>query len=218
MKRKPGMERNVTTTATYIGTMRKAAMAAVVAFASLGATAPANAATHLVDVIASGTITSGSDANNLLGQGTNLAGLSYTLSVTYPAPGANYNVTPGTDATDIFNTGLPSSAFLTIGSGQQSTIFTLNYCDSLVQSPTDLLVNTSGTDAAGNLLTVSQFVFGGASIFGSPDLQTAATYTLTGGDSASDSYTWTNANDSRTVTFSGAPTSVQLQMPEPVSI
>ena len=196
----------------------KALFVAGVAALALGASSRANAGTQYIDVTTSGTISSGTDTTNLLGLGNSLVGDNYTLSVIYPAPGANYNVDTGSDASDIFDTGLPSSVLLKIANTTQSTIFTISYGASLIQSTTDLVVNTSGADASGNLLSVGQDIFGGSNIFASPDLQTWASYLLTGSDSGTDTYSWSNANDTQSVNFTGTPSSVLIQIPEPVSL
>ena len=171
-----------------------------------------------VDVTTNGTISSGTDSGNLLGLGTNLAGDNYTLSVLFPAPSTNYYSNPGVSASDIFNTGLPATVSFTINGVSLVTQLTSNYGSTLLEDLTDLTTSLSGIDANAYTVSINQSITTASNFTNSPDLQTIGSYTLGGSDTGSDTYNWSNADSSKTISFSGNTTSVSIAVPEPASL
>ena len=79
------------------------------------------------------------------------------------------------------------------------------------------MANLSGNDAAGNFASASQSISSANNFIPYADLQTSFSYTLGAGDTGSDSYAFSNATDSQSVSFSGTSASVVFAVPEPAT-
>ncbi len=164
-----------------------------------------------------GTITSVSDATNLLGAGASLVGAAYTLSVGYSGVGSGYYTNgTGSFASDTGDA-IPGSITLTIGGTTISTALLFNTAATLTEDPYDLYATNSGNDAAGNDAYALQNFTTAAPAIAYADLQNSFTYLLTGADSGSDSYSFANAANTRTVSISGTESSIAFAVPEPAT-
>ena len=192
-------------------TSRKALLVAATLAACALAAGAADAAN--ITIITMGTITSGSDASDLFGAGANLAGDPYTLVVEYDALGASY-FTDGSFGSDIGDP-ITGSVTATIDGTAFTSALLTDTSASLIEDLTDVFSGNSGNDAAGDFTDVSQNVSSANSFVPVADLQTDFFYAVQPGDSGLDSYLFTNAADTETVSFTGAPDSVEQLVPEP---
>ncbi len=178
-----------------------------------------------IAVITTGIITSGTDASNLFGTGnTNLAGDAYTLAVYYDYLGPNYFTTGnGTFASDFETPGVGGYVKATVDGHSVTTPLTNAFSSSLSETLYGLTAATQGTDAAGNYVNVAQTL---ACSFTSAcipyaDLLTPFFHSLGPLDFGADTYTYQGAgfpNPAAPVAnFSGTPTSMDFQIPEPAS-
>jgi polygalacturonase len=169
-------------------------------------------------ITTTGIISSGTDSTDLFGAGTNMAGDSYTLVVYYDALGPNY-FTDGTGSFAI-DIGDPIQGFVTATVNGQSLTTPLQNLTSatLVEDNYDLFAANSGNDAAGNFAIVSQNIECGNTCVPYADLLTPFLYALQPVDYGLDTYSFTNAANTATASFTGTPASMDLQItPEPGS-
>ena len=168
-------------------------------------------------ITTSGVISSGSDPTDLLGAGTDLTGDSYSLTVKYDDLGPSYFTDgSGTFASDI---GDPLTGYVVVTVDHHSlfTALQVGTSASLVEDLYDLFATNNGNDAAGNFADVSQNLQCASTCVPYADLQTKFSYTLQPGDLGVDTYSFTNAGGTATVSFTGASTSLSMLVPEPTS-
>ncbi|MDP9095479.1 MAG: PEP-CTERM sorting domain-containing protein, partial [Pseudomonadota bacterium] len=168
-------------------------------------------------ITTTGVVNSGSDPANLLGAGTGLIGSTYVLTLAYSGLGAGY-YTDGAggfalDAGDA----IPGSISVAIGGRTLSTVLLNNTASSLVQDPADLNASNSGNDSAGNFAYALQNLSATGAVAPFADLQTSFSYKLSGGDTGVDSFSFSNAANTRTVSFGGTESSVRFAVPEPAT-
>lgn len=188
---------------------------------ALGGLAANPASAHSITITTTGTITSGSDAADLFGLGSSLAGDQYLLVVTYNSLGPSYSTNGlGTFATDIGDP-LTGTVTATIRNGAATGTLTSAIVNlssaTLIEDLSDLYATNSGTDGSGNFTYAEQDVIGAADFIPNANLQTGFAYTLGVGDSGSDGYSYSNAADTETASFSGTPSSISAAIPEPTS-
>ena len=172
----------------------------------VGAQRPATPGKLLITT--TGIISSGTDSAGLFGAGIRLAGQSYTLTILYDAPGPSYFArAAGTFASDI---GDPIQGFVTATvNGDSITAPLANLTSAtLVEDLYHFYAANSGMDAPGNFASVSQDVECVNTCVRYADLLTRFFYTLQSGDLGVDTYTFTNAAGTQTVSFVGAPASI----------
>jgi hypothetical protein len=179
-----------------------------------GGLAPGMAQAYPFTITTTGVISAGTDTNSVFGAGSNLAGDSYTLSIFYDGLGPSY-FADGTSAFD-FGDAILGSVSVTLNGHTITTEIVNNPAPSLVEDNSDIDDSTSGNGAAGDNVDASQEVGSSINDFVPfADLQTDVFYALVGGDIGSDSYSYDNASDVQTISFSGTPTSIDLAVPEP---
>jgi len=169
-------------------------------------------------VTTSGVISSGSDPADLLGVGTDLTGDSYTLTVGYDDIGPSYFTNgSGTFAVDIGDA-LRGYATVTVDGSTLVTGLQKGTSATLVEDLYDLFASNNGTDAAGDFTGVSQNVQCAATCVPYADLQTSFSYVLQAADIGLDTYDFTNAAGTATISFTGTPASISFLVPEPASL
>ena len=164
-------------------------------------------------ITTTGIITSGTDPAGLFGAGMNLAGQSYTLTILCDAPGSSYFAgATGTFASDISD---PIQGFVSATvSGDAITAPLENSTSAtLVEDLYHFYGANSGLDATGNFASVSQDVECVNTCVPYADLLTQFFYTLKSGDVGVDTYTFTNAAGTATVSFVGVPASIAFRWP-----
>ena len=175
-----------------------------------------------LEITTAGTITSGTDASDLFGAGTSLAGDSYTMLVEFDALGVSYYTNGvGTDASDI---GDPLTGYVTVsvdGGTPVTTELQTTTEATLEEDLYDFYDANAGNDVAGDYTSVAQDVSSPINAFVPyADLQTDFFYALQpgAGDYGQDTYFYQNAADTETATFIGTPTSINFSVvPEPDS-
>ncbi len=168
-------------------------------------------------VTTTGIVTSGSDPANLIGAGSGLVGSTYTLSVAYAGLGQGYFTDGGGQfAIDSGDT-IPGAIRLTIGGTTLTTILSANTATTLVQDSSDLSASNAGNDAAGNFAYALQNLSAFSSVIPFADLQSGFSYRLTGLDTGVDSYSFSNATNTATASFSGTEGSISFAVPEPAT-
>ncbi len=192
-----------------------ARLAAAVAAAVLAVPVASQAAA--LTVTTRGVVTSGSDAGNLLGAGTDLTGDAYTLVIVYdPASGPGF-YSSGGFASD--NDALTGAVTLTVAGHSMTTTLATSYGATLAEDAWDLVSGNAGVDAAGNYVSASQDVSALAAFIATIDLQSGVSYRLAAGDYGADSYTFDDAGFTQSITLDGTPASITLAtaVPEPAS-
>ena len=168
-------------------------------------------------VTTTGVVTSGSDPANLIGAGSGLVGSTYTLSVAYAGLGSGYFTDgSGQFAIDSGDT-IPGAIRLTIGGTTLTTILSANTATTLIQDSSDLSASNAGNDAAGNFAYVLQNLSAFSQVIPFADLQSGFSYRLTGLDTGVDSYSFSNAANIATASFSGTESSISFAVPEPAT-
>jgi hypothetical protein len=114
-------------------------------------------------------------------------------------------------------TGDPITGFVT--ATVDGTSITTDLLDStsatLIENLNSLSASNSGFDAANDFADVSQGIGSPNDFVPFADLQTDFFYALQPGDTGLDTYSFSNAANTDSVSFAGAPASVELLVPEP---
>ena len=162
-------------------------------------------------ITTTGTISSGTDSDGMFGAGTNLAGQSYTLTIRYDAPGSSYFAgARGTFASDIGDP-IQGRVTVTVGGNSFTAPLLRSTSATLADDFYHFYAANSGMDTAGNFASVSQDVECVNACVPRANLRTSFFYTLKSGDVGVDTYTFTNAAGTATVSFVGAPASIGLK-------
>jgi hypothetical protein len=169
-------------------------------------------------ITTTGLITAGTDPGNILGLGANLTGDSYSLAITYGGPGPNYFTDGSGGFAQDFGDAIASSVIVRVGSSTLSTVIVSNATPSLSEDTSDIIDSTSGNDATGNFVFASQDVGAATTFVPYADLQTPVSYLLGTADSGIDSYSFSNAANTETISFSGVTSQISLKIPEPASL
>jgi hypothetical protein len=184
---------------------------------------PADAGEMLVTT--TGTITSGTETGGLFGLGASasLVGFNYTLEVYFGSLGPNYT-TNGTGgfASDTEMPGVGSYVKAIVNGVSLAVSVANSFMTSLHEDRYDLDAASLGTDASGNYVNVAQSLACSSTSACVPyaDLLTPFLHALGPSDFAADTYTYEGAGfpgPAPTANFSGSPTSVDFQVPEPAS-
>ncbi len=183
---------------------------------------PADAGEMLITT--TGTITSGTETGGLFGLGASasLVGFSYTLEAYFGSLGPNYT-TNGTGgfASDTEMPGVGSYVKATVNGVSLTVGLANSFLTSLHEDRYDLAAASLGTDASGNYVNVAQSLSCTSACVPYADLLTPFLYGLGPNDFGADTYTYEAAGfpgaGAPTASFSGTPTSVDFQIPEPAS-
>ena len=168
-------------------------------------------------VTTTGIITSATDRANLFGAGAGLIGSSYVLSVAYSGVGPGYYTDGGGQAASDYGDPITGSIRLTIGGTTISTAL-LNYTGAtLSENPSELYATNTGNDAAGNFAYAVQAFGAAGPVIPFADLQNSFSYLLTAADTGTDTYSFSNADNSQTASFGGTESSITFAVPEPAT-
>jgi hypothetical protein len=185
-----------------------------------------------MQIVTTGTITSGTETGGLFGlpvAPTSLVGDSYTLIVNYDNLGPNYFTTgSGTFASDFeILPGITGYVKAFVNGQSVTTALTNSLAAILTEDLYDLDASNQGYNSAGSsgdFVSVSQdltCLFSGPGCVPYADLNTPFDYVLGIGDVGADNYTFQGAGfpnpSAPTATFSGTSTSVDFNVPEPAS-
>jgi hypothetical protein len=173
---------------------------------------------YALTITSTGALTSLSDPGDILGAGTSLSSGSYTISVYYAyLPDSTLTTNPGvyTAYNDIASTG---SITVTVNGHTMTTAFTANGAANVLEQTAELIDSITGTDASGNQALVLQTISTAGPFTTNPDFQQSPSYVLGGSDSGSDFYNFTPAGSDDTISLSGVPSSVNMDVPEPASV
>ena len=188
------------------------------AFACVALIVSAGAATASpFTVTTTGIIVAGSDPANLFAAGSSLIGSSYTLIAAYSGVGPGYSTDGGGQFTIDFGDMIPGSVRVTIGATTLTTALLVNNATMLDEDSSDLTASNTGNDAAGNFAAVSQSLTANASVIPFADLQESFSYRLGVADSGLDTFSFSNAANTQTASFSGSEISIAFAVPEPAS-
>jgi len=164
-------------------------------------------------ITTTGIISSGTDPAGIFGAGPNLAGQSYTLTVLFDALGPSYFT--GASATFASDIGDPIQGFVTATvSGASITAPLVNSTSAtLAEDLYHFYAANSGMDAPGNFASVSQDVECAGNCVSYADLRTRLFHMLQSGDVGVDTFTFTNAAGTATVSFVGTPADIAFRWP-----
>jgi hypothetical protein len=191
------------------------------------ATLPAYAAN--IQIVTTGTITSGTETGGLFGlpvASTSLVGDSYTLIVNYDNLGPNYFTDgSGTFASDFeIDPGITGYVKAFVNGHSVTTALTNSSAAILTEDPFDLDASNEGFNSAGSsgdFVSVSQDLTCGSSCVPFADLNTPFDHVLGSSDFGADSFIFDGAGfpaaGAPTAIFSGTPTSLDFKVPEPAS-
>ena len=163
-------------------------------------------------ITTTGIINSGTDSVGLFGAGANLAGQSYTLKISYDAPGSSYfAAAAGTFASDIADP-IEGQVTATVNGVSLTARLVNSTSATLAEDLYHFYSANSGMDAPGNFASVSQDVECANACVPQADLLTRFFYTLQAGDVGADTFTFTTAAGA-TVSFVGTPAGIAFRSP-----
>jgi hypothetical protein len=172
---------------------------------------------YALTITSTGVLTNFSDPGDILGAGTSLSNGSYTISVSYAdLPDSTLTVDPGVYEAynDFAATG---SITVTVNGHTMTTAFTANGVANLLEQTAEVIDSITGTDADGGQALVLQTLSAASPFAASPDFQQGLSFVAGGSDTGSDFYSFTSPGAVDTISLSGVPDSVSMEVPEPAT-